>query len=196
MTTDSLIDDITRHLACCTINHKDEILKKESLKYAHLYCILKNVSAQEYGPLLENYIIVKKSFTKNTASLCIGDCTKDEKSVEIKASLGGKKHDRFNWVQLRPSHEIDYYLFTAYHLCNENIEQHGELYIFRLSKENMVDLIVSFGGYAHGTKKEYGKITKESLKDVNNKKEYALRTKFGDHCWSEMMKHRITEDEL
>ena len=38
------------------VNHKTEILKEETLKYAHIYCKLNNLSGQSAGPAIESYI--------------------------------------------------------------------------------------------------------------------------------------------
>lgn len=37
---------------------------------------------------------------------------------------------------------------------------------------------------------------KESLQNQNNKYEYAIRPKYNDKCWNELMKYRITEDSI
>lgn len=189
---DSRIQLLKEHLARSTIHHEEEILKEESLKDAHVYCVIHNVSAQQYGPLLEKYIRLKNNFTKNIASECNGDCSKDNKNAEVKASLGGAKHTKFNWVQLRVSHDIQYYILTAYHLSTVNVEAGGELYVFSVSKEDMLPLIVNYGGYAHGTVKENGPITLADLKDEKNKKEYALRPSYGDACWKDILSYRVT----
>jgi hypothetical protein len=190
------IQKLKEQLARSTINHAEEILNETTLKNAHLYCVINDVSAQKYGPLLEKYIRIKNKFVKNTASECNGDCSKDDKNVEVKASLGGSKHNKFNWVQLRVSHDIQYYILTAYHLTNKNVEIGGELYVFRVPKADMPHLIANYGGYAHGTNKEHGSITIADLKDEKNKKEYALRPSYGDKCWSDIMKFRISEDDI
>tara|TARA_B110000285_G_C14526260_1_gene338825 strand:- start:226 stop:441 length:216 start_codon:yes stop_codon:yes gene_type:complete len=69
----------------------------------------------------------------------------------------------------------------------------GELFIFKLNKENLKSLIVNYGGYAHGTIGELGKITIEDLNDVTNQKEYAIRPKYGDKCWNELLEFRIKD---
>lgn len=190
------IEKLKEHLALSTIKHEDEIMKETTLKKAHIYCVINNVSAQKYGPHLEKYIRVKNNFVKNTASECNGDCSKDNKNVEIKASLGGAKHNKFNWVQLRVSHDIDYYILTSYYLSRKNVETGGELYVFRVPKEDMLELITKYGGYAHGTNKEHGEITLSNLKDEKNKKEYALRPLYGDKCWTDIMKYRVNDETL
>ena len=190
------IKKLKDHLALSTINHEKEIMKETTLKKAHIYCVVNNVSAQKYGPLLEKYILIKNNFVKNTASNCNGDCSKDNKNVEIKASLGGSKHNKFNWVQLRVSHDIDYYILTAYYLSSKNVETGGELYVFSLPKEDMLNLIAKYGGYAHGTNKEHGIITLDNLKDEKNKKEYALRPLYGDKCWDNIIKYRVNDETL
>lgn len=190
------IQKLKDHLAISAINHEEEIMKETTLKKAHIYSVINNLSAQKYGPLLEKYIRIKNNFSKNTASECNGDCSKDNKNAEIKASLGGAKHNKFNWVQLRVSHDIDYYILTAYYLSSKNVETGGELYVFNVPKEDMLDLIAKYGGYAHGTNKEHGIITLSNLKDENNKKEYALRPLYGDKCWTDIMKYRVNDEAL
>jgi hypothetical protein len=190
------IQKLKDHLSLSTLRHEEEILKEISLKNAHIYCVVNNVSAQQYGPLLEKFIRVKNNFTKNVARECNGDCSKDNKNAEVKASLGGANHNKFNWVQLRVSHDIQYYILTAYHLISENVEGGGELYVFSVPKENMIQLIERYGGYAHGTKKEHGPITIADLSDEKNKKEYALRPSYGDACWRAAMEFRVGEDAL
>jgi len=190
------IRKLEEHLAHSTMNHDKEIMKKKTIKGAHLYCVVNNVSAQQYGPLLEKYIRILKGFVKNTASQCNGDCSKDDKNAEVKVSLGGAEHKKFNWVQLRVSHDVQYYILTAYHLTSKNVETGGELYVFRVQKEDMLPLIANYGGYAHGTNKEHGAITIADLKDEKNKKEYAMRPSYGDKCWLDLMKFRVSEEAL
>ncbi len=174
------------------IDHKKEIVKTETLKDAHIYCKINNLSGQLAGPLIEYYIKDKYGMKKNNASSCIGDLKFNEKNIEIKVSNGGKEHNRFNYVQLRMNHICEYIL-TAYYLNDENIYNMGELYIFRLNKEAIKDLIIKYGGYAHGTKQKLGNINKQDLDDETNDKEYAIRTKYGDRCWRELMNFRIDE---
>ena len=60
----------------------------------------------------------------------------------------------------------------------------------------MCSLILKYGGYAHGTNKEYGDIKIEDLNDDKNKKEYAIRPSYGDECWKNILKFRIDEEAL
>ena len=98
----------------------------------------------------------------------------------------------FNYVQLRMNHNCEYIL-TAYYIDYTNLDNLGELYIFQINKENMKSLILKYGGYAHGTIGELGEITIEDLHSMNNQKEYALRPKYGDKCWIELLSFRINE---
>jgi len=182
-------------LANIDVKHDQTIMKEETLKGAHTYCVIHGLSAQQYGPLLEKYIIAKFGFKKNTASSCIGDCVKGGVNVEIKASLGGAKHNKFNYVQIRPSHHVEY-ICTAYSLTEGNVEREGEIYVFRISKEAMKTLIVSHGSYAHGTKKEHGDITLEDLNNPANRKEYALRPTYNDACWKDLLAYRIESVDI
>jgi hypothetical protein len=178
------------------VNNEEEIMKLTTLKEAHIYCIINKLSAQQYGPLLEKFILKKFNYIKNKAENCSGDCCKDGKNIEVKVSLGGSLHNKFNYVQIRPSHNCDLYILTAYHLSQENIETMGELYIFAVSKEDIKKLLISYGGYAHGTIKENGNITLETLNNKNNNKEYALRPTINDKCWNALMTYRLNETSL
>ena len=187
---------LKEYLVKCSVNHEEQILQKPTLKEAHIYCLLHSISAQQYGPLLEKYIISKYGFTKLSSSECEGDCSKHGENIEIKTSLGGFHHNKFNFVQIRIAQPIQTYLFTAYHLNSDNVEREGDFYLFRIPKRNMKRLLAQHGGYAHGTLKEHGKITMESLEDETNRKEYSLRPRYMDSCWTELLRFQIEESEL
>ena len=178
-------------------DHKIEILKCKDLHEVNVYCKANRLIGQQLGPLTELYLIAKCQMTKNKAADCIGDC-KDKymKDNEIKASGGGKCHNKFNYVQLRPNHKIDNYILTAYYLNDDNINDLGELFIFKIKKEDMSPLIFNYGGYAHGTKVKHGEITLEDLNNVNNSKEYDLRPNYGGDLWKELIKYRVKESDL
>lgn len=187
---------LIEYLKCSTVNHTDEIMKCSSLKQSFVYCIYNKISSQKYGVLLEKFIRVRFGYIKNNPQDCSGDCSKNGKNSEIKVSFGGKKHNKFNYVQLRPSHDCDTYILVAYHLYEGNINSNGELYIFRVPLIEIKKLIVSYGGYAHGTIKTLGTITFESLNEQSNTKEYALRPTVDDKCWNSLLQFRISETEL
>lgn len=173
-----------------------DIIKETCLKHACIFCVLNDVSAQTYGTLLQNYIIKKYNYTKLNSSECLGDCSKNGKNFEIKVSLGGKKHDKFNFVQIRISHDIHYYILVAYHISNENVNNDGELYVFKIDKNDIKHIILKYGQYAHGSKKTFGQITMDDLNDKNNIKEYCLRPVFNSSCWKELLKYKVDEKEL
>jgi len=175
------------------IDLKKEILQLQNLKNAHIYCKINYLSGQITGPLIENYILYKYNMKKINPSLCKGDCFHKDKNIEIKVSNGGKDNDKFNYVQLRMNHNIDFYILTAYYLNSNNLYNNGELFIFKLSKEKIKYIIYNYGSYAHGTIRKLGKISYEDLSDINNSKEYAIRTKYGDKCWKDLLQFRINE---
>ena len=172
--------------------HKDNIMKLLTLKDAHIYCKYNNLSGQFTGPILEKYIKIKYKMIKNHTSLCNGDLKNNETNIEIKTSNGGKENNKFNYVQIRMNHDCNYIL-TAYYINHINIDNLGDLYIFQLSKEDIKKLIFKYGNYSHGTIKKLGKITIDDLNELNNKKEYSLRPKYGDNCWIELLRFRINE---
>lgn len=175
------------------INHNIEILKEPSLKDAHIYCKINNLSGQITGNLIENFIKEKYFMGKNKSRECSGDLNINGKNIEIKTSLGGVKTNKFNYVQLRLNHDIDYYILTAYYLNDENVNNHGNLFIFKIDKENMVNLVFKYGGYAHGTKKHLGNINLENLLSGLNDREFCLRPIYNSKLWKELLNFRIDE---
>lgn len=174
------------------LNHKKEILQSTNLKDAHVYCKINSLPGNVSGPLVENFIKVKYNMKKNNASSCKGDLKHKDDNYEIKVSCGGKNHNKFNFVQLRMNHNCDY-IFTAFYLDFKNIDNLGELFIFKLKKKDLKQLIKNFGSYAHGTVQKLGPITEKDLDNPKNNKEYALRPKYNDRCWNELLKFRIDE---
>ena len=174
------------------INHKTQILKQQSLKDAHIYCKLNSLSGPLTGPLIEMYIREKYNMKKNDATSCTGDAFHNQKNLEIKVSIGGLVNNKFNYVQIRMNHDCEY-LFTAYYVDYCNVEELGELFVFKMKKEDVQDVILHHGGYAHGTIKKLGPITSQDLEDKTNKKEYCLRPKYGDKCWNSLIPFRIDE---
>lgn len=122
-------------------------------------------SSNKYSIFLENDL--KKLFNlSNKQNNTSGDAQSiSGKRIEIKISLAGPF---YNYVQIRPSHDIDYYLFLAYDLSKEDI---GKVYLFLFDSQDIYDLIPKFGNYSHGTIKRNGKITSSFNKDL----EYSLR---------------------
>jgi len=177
------------------VNHKLDIMKNKTLKDAHIYCKIHKLSGQISGNLIENYIKNKHHMTKNSPSSCSGDLYSNEKNIEIKVSNGGKTNDKFNYVQLRMNHDCEYIL-TAYYLTKFNLKNLGELFIFRIQKNDIKKLILRHGNYAHGTFQNLGKITEEDLNNIKNDKEYSIRPKYGDKCWNDLLKFKIDEKDI
>jgi len=128
----------------------------------------------------------------NTLNSTSGDGHKNGNNYEIKTSIHAKK-SKLNFVQLRPDHNIDYYIFIAYNMYETDTL--GNAHIFKVPSQIVYDLIVRFGGYAHGTCEILGKITPHNIKGRNC--EYALRcnpnTKKGKSydIWNEFMKYKV-----
>ena len=196
MDTSNRVNRLKEILALSSANHTEQVMKLHTLKEAHMYCVIHSVSAQQYGPLLEKFIRIRFNYEKNNSKDCTGDCSKDGKNSEVKVSLGGATHTKFNFVQIRPSHDCDTYILTAYHLSIENADAEGELYIFRVPKSDMKNIVALYGGYAHGTIKEHGIITTVDLNDETNTKEYALRPKIYDDCWKALLQFRVADASL
>jgi gamma-glutamylcyclotransferase (GGCT)/AIG2-like uncharacterized protein YtfP len=124
-----------------------EIMKQPDIKNAHIYCKINQLSGQVSGSLIEYYIKNKYDMIKNKPSLCKGDSEHKKVNIEIKISTGGKYNNKFNYVQLRMNHNC-IYILTAYYIDESNLNDLGELFIFKLNKENMKHIILNYGGYA------------------------------------------------
>jgi hypothetical protein len=195
MDNQDTIKRLKEHLTLISSNHEKVIMEQSSLKNSHIYCVIHNISPQKYGILLEKYILNKFNYNRNNAKECNGDCSKNGNNFEVKVSLGGSTHTKFNYVQIRPSHRCETYILTAYHLSIDNVENEGELYIFKISKLELLKIVVDYGTYAHGTIKEHGIITHDSI-NIEKNKEYAIRTTYNDKCWKALLPFRIFDNEL
>ena len=172
-------------------NYKKIVLQSKTLKEACVKCKIFKLSGQVIGPLIEKYIISNNGMKRELSSNRCGDCSINNTFIEIKISIGGKKHNKFNYVQLRMNHKIDIYILVAYYLHIDNIHEHGELFIFNIPKNDMKELILNYGNYAHGTKLKNGNISLNDLNDINNNKEYSIRPKYGSECWNALLKLRV-----
>ena len=63
--TDIVKNQLQHILNQSNINHSVEILKEESVKNAHIYCKINQLSGQVTGPLIESYLKEKYNMTKN-----------------------------------------------------------------------------------------------------------------------------------
>ena len=131
----------------------------------------------------------------NALNATSGDGHKNGINYEIKTSIHAKK-SKINFVQIRPDHDINYYILIAYNMYeNDTI---GNAHIFKIPSHIVHELIVRFGGYAHGTCAVLGKITSDNIKGRNC--EYALRCdpnfKKNKHIelWNEFMKYEVEYD--
>ena len=126
-----------------------------------------------------------------------GDASKDGLNYEIKASLHAN-NSKFNFVQIRPDHTVDYYVFLGYDLFHQDEAGLGKSYLFKIPSNDVYELIVEFGGYAHGTVKKLGKITRENLKGRGC--EYALRVspqckgKKNTALWQRLLSYEVAYD--
>lgn len=125
-----------------------------------------------------------------------GDGCKNNINYELKVSIHSI-NSKLNFVQIRPDHNVHYYILIGYNMYDPIDQNKGKGYIFKVPSDTMYDLIIKYGGYAHGTKKVLGDtITLENLKGRNC--EYALRCnpnskKGKDYTlWNELLKYEVT----
>ena len=70
-------------------DHKEEVMKSEGLKFAHIYCKLNKLSGQITGPLIEFYIKNALNLKKNAASTCCGDLQILTEDLATKLCISG-----------------------------------------------------------------------------------------------------------
>ncbi len=168
-------------------NIMKEIPKIQSLRNA---CILAkhSLSSPSHGTAVENWLIEYYNCKRISSSNKEGDLKfHNQYNVEVKSSIS-KDGKKFNYVQLRPTHQIDFYLMPSYDVINDN------LYVFFVSQQEMKNLILKYGSYAHGTKKEKGLISE----NIDNRDvEFAIRPNIqkGEQ-WKELLKYQIELENL
>lgn len=135
-------------------------------------CILckKHLTPSQWSCVLEDYIKSTLNIGKRTDNRSGDGCSRSSNyNVEIKVSLGDLKGN-LHFVQLRPDHKIDFYVFLVYNMFEGEL---GQIYWFLCKPHDLYKLLPEYGGYAHGTKDKLGKITKDNIFGRNY--EYALR---------------------
>jgi hypothetical protein len=131
---------------------------------------------QSYGPKAENWYRDMTKSEKIPASKEMGDfrCQTSGRCGEYKFSYAKEdKKRKFNFVQIRPWHNIIGYALEVY------VEQEG-FYIFNIGKNNMNLLLKEYGGLAHGVKKSV---------QIDEQKEYALRGIVDGTLWNDLKKY-------
>lgn len=99
-----------------------------------------------------------------------GDGHKNGVNYEIKVSIHDKKAN-VNIRQIRPHHNIDYYIIVSF---NMDDGEYGTSYIFKIPSKTLYSWIPEYGGYTHGTVERNGEITENTVSDVNVDYEYSL----------------------
>lgn len=182
-------------------NKKDNIQKCQTEKNILHKCILCKtyLSSNQYSMILEKHIKDIFNIQKPLNSTS-GDGYSATKglSIEIKISLG-TENGQLNFVQIRPDHDIDYYLFLAYNLYEGD---EGKIYWLLCEPFQLYELIPEYGGYSHGTVKVLGKISIQNI--FGKSREYSLRpnptarqTTRARKLWDIMIeKFEMTEEEI
>lgn len=171
--------------------YKQRCIEEQDLLRKCIYCKYL-LNSQEWSCVMEKYIMEKLLIEKPTDEIS-GDGIKNGKTIEIKVSLGSK-NGQFNFVQIRPEHNVDLYIFIAYNLYEE---EYGKVYTILYNSSELYKLLPDYGSYAHGTIQKLGKITYENI--INNKNiEYALRpnillkdTSKSKKLWNILIQHQI-----
>lgn len=112
------------------IEYEKNMLRKVILCKVYL-------SSNQWGTLLEKGLRDLFKLTK-AKKKDEGDCVRNGVKMEIKVSLGDKKGN-INFVQIRPDHNIDYYLLMVYNL---NYGSLGKLHYIMVHDYNFRSIII------------------------------------------------------
>ena len=141
-----------------------------------------------YGPLIEEHIREALCMERSD----VGDGRVGGHTIEIKVSLSDHR-GRMNFVQLRPHQGVSFYVLVAWDMADRDAL--GKLWTLLVPAEDMHRLIVSHGHYAHGSLRELGPITPDTL--ASGQREFALRpcttSAPGSKCrelWSELIRYQ------
>ena len=174
-------------------NEKNKIIIKiQKEKNLTNKCVLARMYLPSQSNIMEK-IIKNDLHIKNTLNEISGDGNKNNINYEIKYS-GHAKKSKFNFVQIRPDHKIDYYIFCGYNMYDTS-SIIGKAYIFKVPSKKVYEWIIKYGGYAHGTIKKLGIIDDKNI--VGRNCEYALRVspinKKGKNLefWNELIKYEV-----
>lgn len=167
ISTEELIQ-LERRKRVGIVDIKSRLRSKSSL---HDQCVFCRNYAAPQSTIMEQIIKEKLKIDHQQDELS-GDGGKNGYNYEIKVSLHDKK-SKLHFVQIRPHHKIDYYILVG---LNIYYGDHGKSYILKVPASNIYDLLPKYGGYAHGTVKENGIISKDNIeKNIKKECEYALR---------------------
>ena len=166
-----------------------------SIKYLNDRCLFAREFLSPQSTIMEQIIRYDLHINKPINEVS-GDGEKNGLNYEIKFS-GHDKNSKFNFVQIRPTHNIDYYIFLCFNLFEG---EKGKAYTIKIDSNSLYDLIVDYGGYAHGTSKEYGEITKYNIRE--KKCEYAIRPNPNANksnksykLWEKLLKYEVEYNE-
>lgn len=172
---------------------KEKIIKKiNECKNLTQKCVLVREYLTPQSTAFQNIIMSDLEISKPIDEIS-GDGCKNCINYEIKTSIHAKGCKQ-NFVQIRPDHNIDYYIFISYNLYDTS-SKIGKAFIFKIPSNSLYEMIVKYGGYAHGTCKQLGKITIDNIKGRSC--EYALRCdpnkKKGKNydIWNELLKYEV-----
>lgn len=134
-------------------------------------CILcrSYLSSNQWAPIMEEHIMEIFGIRKKKNNTSGDGNTNKNFNIEIKVSLG-TDNGQVNFVQIRPDHDVDYYILLVYNLHEEQL---GKVHWFLCKSQELYHLIPEYGGYAHGTTEKLGKITLDNIHGRNC--EYCLR---------------------
>lgn len=164
-------------------DHWVKIKSLKSINEAFAYSKV-NLTGPQYGPLLEKYLINRYKWKQIQAKKMCGDIKTNRHVFELKVSLSGSEKKPFNFNGIR-NQPIDFYILIAYYVDLKNSHDLGELFIFKLNKDELYALLGKH--FSHGCKSLWEKVDEKIKK---------LGVVYKSAKWSKLLKYRISEQEL
>lgn len=156
------------------------------------------LSSNQWSVMLEEHIRYRFNIAKKKDNVSGDGNTSNNFNVEIKVSLG-TDNGQVHFVQIRPDHNVDYYILLVYNVHEGTI---GRLHWLLCNAKELYSLLPEYGGYAHGTVERLGKISFDNIQGRNC--EYALRPNLlakshtkQRRLWDKMIEmFEVSEEEL
>jgi hypothetical protein len=97
--------------------------------------------------IIFQYIVMNDLGINKLINETSGDGCKNNINYEIKTTIHAKDCKHI-FVQIRPDHNIDYYILISYNLYDKILKL-GKAFIFKILSSNLYKLVIKYGGYAH-----------------------------------------------
>lgn len=166
------------------VDHWVIIKSLKSINEAFAYSKV-NLNGPQYGVLLEKYLINRYKWKQIESKQMCGDIKTNRHVFELKVSLSGSEKKKFNFNHIR-NQPVDFFILIAYYVDLINLHDLGELFIFKLNKDELNALVGK--SFSHGCISLWEKVD-EKTKNLVVEKDLSVVYKSAK--WNKLLKYRI-----